>query len=53
MKDAGQLLSDRTGQMAFAYIDIDNFRMINSVYSFQYGNEVLVRLSEAIRKVFG
>ena len=53
MKDAGQLLSDRTGQMAFAYIDIDNFRMINSVYSFQYGNEVLVRLSEAIREVFG
>lgn len=53
MKDAGQLLRDRTGQMAFAYIDIDNFRMINSVYSFQYGNEVLVRLSEAIRKVFG
>ena len=53
MKDAGQLLRDRTGQMAFAYIDIDNFRMINSVYSFQYGNEVLVRLSEAIREVFG
>jgi len=53
MREADHILKDKKGSMAFAYIDIDNFKMINSVYSFEYGSEVLVKLSDTIKDTFG
>ncbi|MGB5824249.1 MAG: bifunctional diguanylate cyclase/phosphodiesterase [Proteocatella sp.] len=53
VKHASEMLKNKKANMAFAYIDIDNFKAINNIFSYQYGNEVLIQLAKILEEIFG
>ena len=54
LRDGGEAIKNNiTKKYALIYLDIDDFKMINHLYGFEYGNEVLKNLVIIFRNVFG
>ena len=41
------------GPATFLYFNVENFRLMNQEYGFQAGNQLLVRIAEALLETFG
>jgi len=53
VRAAGGILKNKKEKISFAYIDINNFKAINSIFSYKYGNEVLRQLAKSLEEIFG
>ena len=51
MEQAERALRD--GPAAFLYFNVENFRLVNQRSGFQVGNQVLVRIAQALSDAFG
>jgi diguanylate cyclase (GGDEF)-like protein len=52
IKDYIQDAIDKTKQVAFAYFDIDKFKVFNDAFGFRQGDRVILFLADLLQKVF-
>jgi diguanylate cyclase (GGDEF)-like protein len=52
IEDFNELIRKRKGNLnlAFVYIDIDNFKYINNVFGYEVGNQLILKLAEIIQE---
>ncbi len=51
--DAQELIDAKEKQYAYVTFDVDNFKYINEMFGYEYGNQVLIHIAKSMRDFVG